>query len=75
MVEKQVGLREVRLYLGAFEIFRRYQNQTLILERETQHIMDDQRRIALVDTRSVGDDGSQTQLIRYQLANHLGSAA
>ena len=30
--------------------------------------MDDQRRIALVDTRSVGDDGSQTQLIRYQLA-------
>jgi RHS repeat-associated protein len=75
VVDKQGGLQEVRLYLGPFEVFRRYQDGALVLERETQHIMDDLRRIALVDTRTVGDDGSAGQLIRYQLANHLGSAA
>ncbi len=45
------------------------------LERETLHIMDDQRRIALVETRSSGDDGSPEQLIRYQLGNHLDSVS
>ena len=45
------------------------------LERETLHLMDDQQRIALVETRTQGDDGSPAQLIRYQLSNHLGSAS
>ena len=45
------------------------------LERETLHVMDDQQRIALVETRTQGDDGSPAQLIRYQLGNHLGSAS
>jgi hypothetical protein len=74
VVEKQGGEREVRLYLGSFEIFRRYQNGALKLERETQHVMDDKRRIALVDTRTHGEDDSPAQLIRYQFANHLGTA-
>ncbi len=74
VVDKQGGQHEVRLYLGAFEIFRRYQNGALSLQRETLHVMDDQRRIALVETRTHGDDGSPPQLIRYQLSNHLGSA-
>src|SRR6266536_2968515 len=37
--------------------------------------MDDQQRIALVETRTQGDDGSPEQLMRYQLGNHLGSAS
>ena len=45
------------------------------LERETLHVMDDKQRIALVETRTHGDDGSAAQLIRYQLGNHLGSAS
>ena len=45
------------------------------LERETLHIMDDKQRIALVETRTHGDDGSPAQLIRYQFGNHLGSAS
>ena len=36
--------------------------------------MDDKQRIALVETRTQGDDGSPAQLIRYQFGNHLGSA-
>ena len=43
--------------------------------RETLHIMDDKQRIALVETRNAGDDGSTQQLIRYQFGNHLGSAS
>ena len=36
--------------------------------------MDDEQRVALVETRTQGDDGSPAQLIRYQFGNHLGSA-
>ena len=66
-----------RIYLGGFEIYREYggDGNTINLERETLHIMDDKQRIALVETRTQGDDGSPTQLIRYQLGNHLGSVA
>jgi RHS repeat-associated protein len=45
------------------------------LERDTLHVMDDTQRIALVETRTQGDDGSPAQLVRWQLANHLGSAS
>jgi len=67
-----------RIYLGAgFEIYREYENDgdTVSLERETLHIMDDKRRIALVETRTQGDEPAPEQLIRYQLGNHLGSAS
>ena len=38
--------------------------------------MDGGQRIALVDTRTTGDEtGVPAQLVRYQLGNHLGSAA
>jgi RHS repeat-associated protein len=65
------------LYLGGFEIYREFRNGGIAveLERETLHIMDDQRRIALVEARTRGSDKSPPQLVRYQLDNHLGSAA
>jgi RHS repeat-associated protein len=66
-----------RIYLGGFEIYREYENDgnTVELERETLHIMDDQQRIALVETRTQGNDPAPGQLIRYQFGNHLGSAS
>jgi RHS repeat-associated protein len=66
-----------RVYLGAFEIYREYDGggKTISLERETLHVMDDKQRIALIETRIQGDDGSPAQLLRYQLSNHLGSAS
>jgi RHS repeat-associated protein len=76
--EKQSGLVEERIYLGGYEIFRRRLNGNLELERETLHVMDDKRRIALVETKTI-DNGqavnSPTSLTRYQFDNHLGSAA
>jgi RHS repeat-associated protein len=65
-----------RIYLGGFEIYREYSaTGSTSLERQTLHVMDGRRRLAMVETRTAGDDGSPPRLIRYQLANHLGSAS
>jgi RHS repeat-associated protein len=80
VLERQNGTRqEERIYLGGFEVYRQYSggSGSVLLERETLHIMDDQQRIALVETKTVTnpDDESPTQLIRFQFGNHLGSAS
>jgi RHS repeat-associated protein len=75
--EKPGGLVEERIYLVGFEIFRKRQGSKELM-RETLHVKDDQQRIALVETRSPStmmQDRAPEQLTRYQLANHLGSAA
>ena len=64
-----------RIYVGAFEVYREYApDGTVTLERETLHVFDDTRRVALVETRTAGTDRGPAELIRYQLANHLGSS-
>ncbi len=80
--EKAPGLTEERIYLGDFEIFRKHGGRigvnTATLERETLHVTDDSRRIAIVETRTLdtaGNDPAPRQLMRYQLDNHLGSAS
>jgi len=79
--KKSPALTEERIYLGGFEIFRRHGGTispaTAKLERETLHVMDDDKRIALVETRTLdvaGSDPAPPRLIRYQLANHLSSS-
>jgi RHS repeat-associated protein len=66
-----------RIYLGGFEVYREYDGNGIdvIVERETLHVMDDQQRIALMETRTLGDDGFPVQLLRYQLGNHLDSCS
>jgi RHS repeat-associated protein len=71
------GIVEERIYLGGFEVYRRHELGAVVLERETLHVMDDARRIAMVETKTV--DASDPSLVvvsrvRYQLGNHLGSA-
>jgi RHS repeat-associated protein len=68
-----------RIYLDGFEVFRTYDHAgtRVRLERETVHVMDDQRRVAVVETRITDVDGTDLapeRLIRYQLADHLGSS-
>jgi RHS repeat-associated protein len=64
-----------RIYLGGFEVCRAYSSGGAItLERETLHVMDDKQRVALVETRTRGVDGTPPQRIRYQFGDHAGSA-
>jgi RHS repeat-associated protein len=69
-----------RIYLGGFEIYREYNGdgEGPELERETLHVMDDQQRIALVETRTLDtadNDQAPQKLVRYQFGNHLGSGS
>jgi RHS repeat-associated protein len=78
VTERQNSMRkEERIYLGGFEIYREFDGNGngITLQRETLHIMDDKQRVALVETKTQGRDGSLPQLIRYQVGNHLGSAS
>jgi RHS repeat-associated protein len=80
ITETRNGARKnERLYVGGFEVYREYEvsGEKTTLERETLHIMDDTRRIALVETLTI-DRGrplaALRPLQRFQFANHLGSA-
>ncbi|PRQ06643.1 tRNA(Glu)-specific nuclease WapA precursor [Enhygromyxa salina] len=78
--EKQGSTTEERIYLGPFEIYRKRKriNGTLDLERESLHISDGSGRICIVETKHVDDgvpDMGALAIWRYQLSNHLGSAA
>ncbi|MDR2580904.1 MAG: DUF4329 domain-containing protein [Fibromonadaceae bacterium] len=76
VVEKG-NIIEERLYLGGFEIFRKRNGNILELERETLHIMDDKKRIALVETKTYenGQIANPAIVQRYQLSNNIESAA
>ena len=69
-------LMKERLYLGGYEVYREYDpsGNTVTLERQSLHVMDDKQRIALVDTQTQGINAAP-QAIRYQFGNHLGSAS
>lgn len=76
VIENQNGvLAEERMYLSNFEAYRKHTGANGDLVRETLQVMDDQQRIALVETRNDVNDGTAKQLIRYQASNHLGSAS
>jgi RHS repeat-associated protein len=69
-------LKDERIYLAGFETYRQHSSANGGLVRESLHIMDDKQRIAMVDTRTQGDQpGLPQQFLRYQLGNHLGSAS
>jgi hypothetical protein len=67
---------EERIYLGGFEIYRKRNGSGPILERESLHVMDDEKRIALVETKTNDQVliDSPVPIFRYQLDNHLGSS-
>ncbi len=69
------SLKEERIYLGSYEVYRKYTGATLDLERITVHIADDTGRIAMYEKRTSGTDGSAATLQRYIYSNHLSTAS
>ena len=67
-----------RIYLGNFEIYRKFDSVGAItLERETFHVKDSKLRIALVETKTIGESRrveEPVSRLRSQFDNHLGSA-
>jgi RHS repeat-associated protein len=70
------GLVEERMYLGGYEVYRRRRGRTVVLERQTLHVVDDGQRVALVETKTIDVESSAAvaSRVRFQLGNHLGSA-
>lgn len=69
-----------RIYLDGFEIYRDYESDGIgiKLERETLHIMDDEQRIAMVETKVTdvnSPSSTPTSITRFQINNHLGSSS
>jgi RHS repeat-associated protein len=75
------GLVEERIYLGGYEVYQKRSatDGSVALARRTLHVMDGEKRIALVETTtadtSQGGAFQPSTVTRFQLGNHLGSAA
>lgn len=77
--------KEEKIYQGGVEVKKKYfgnaphgNAQQLRENRSTVHVMDDQKRIALVHYWEVSNDNSitlNTNKTHYQMGNHLGSAS
>ncbi len=67
---------EERRYLGAWERHEVFDSSDDVVDAwESRHVMDEQARIALVETRTVEDgDAVEVTTWRYQLDDHLGSS-
>ena len=71
------SIREERYYLGGYEVYRKFVSGDLDFERQTLHIDDDQKKVALIETKTFEGGQSVTPGIvevRYQYDNHLGTA-
>ncbi len=81
VIESHNGVRQKeRIYLGGFEVYREFNGggATVKLERESLHVMDDKKRVALVETQTTENNNpieSPTPLLRYQFGNHLVSTS
>lgn len=68
-------LKEERIYIAGYELYIKHSGNDKGLERTSLSLLDDGHRFVMVETRNAVDDGTQQQLVHYQLHNHLGSAA
>jgi len=66
--------KEERIYLGSIEIYKKHSGTNNGLERTSLYVLDDTRRIAMVDTRNEIDDDTDLRTVRFQLGNHIDSA-
>lgn len=68
-------VKEERIYIAGYEWYKKHTGANAGLERVSLSLIDKGHRFVMVETRNNIDDGTEKQLIRYQLQNHLGSAA
>jgi RHS repeat-associated protein len=67
--------KEERIYIAGYELYKKHSGTDAGLKRVGLSLMNQGHRFVMVETRNDFDDGTEKQLVRYQLHNHLGSAA
>lgn len=67
--------KEERIYISGYELYKKHTGADAGLERKSLSLIDQGRRFVMTDTRNNIDDGTNKRVVRYQLHNHLGSAA
>jgi len=67
--------KEERIYVSGYELYKKHSGTDAGLERVSLSLIDEGHRFVMVETRNDINDGTEKQLVRYQLHNHLGSAA
>jgi RHS repeat-associated protein len=79
-VYEHSALIDERIYLDGYEVYRsrRVAVAQPDLERQTLHVMDDRRRVALIETKTVDTSVPRftpVPRVRHQVENHLGSSS
>jgi len=67
--------KEERIYVAGYELYRKHTGTHAGLTRGSLSLMDKGHRFVMIETRNDVNDGTEKHLVRYQLHNHLGSAA
>jgi RHS repeat-associated protein len=67
--------KEERIYIAGYEWYKKHAGTHAGLERTSLSLIDAGHRFVMIETRNDVDDGTDKRLVRYQLHNHLGSAA
>lgn len=67
--------KEERIYVAGYEWYKKHSGTNAGLERESLSLAEGEHRFVMVETRNGVNDGTEKRLVRYQLHNHLGSAA
>jgi RHS repeat-associated protein len=67
--------KDERIYIAGYELYKKHSGANAGLQRESLSLMDQGHRFVMIETRNNVDDGTEEQLVRYQLHNHQGSAA
>lgn len=81
ITEKQTGsggtpvIKEERIYLSGYELYKKHSDSFAGLQRVSLSLMDKEQRFVMIETRDdLVDDGTEKQLVRYQMHNFIGSA-
>jgi RHS repeat-associated protein len=74
-VDQTPAKKEERIYIAGYEVYKKHSGAHAGLERESLSLMDQGHRYVVIETRNEVNDGTNKQVVRYQLHNQLGSAA
>lgn len=64
--------KEERIYIAGYELYKKHSGTDAGLERRSLSLLDGGHRFVMVET---SNEATDNHLVRYQLHNHLGSAA